>query len=224
MKHIILLMCFSFMLSGLNAQDCKVLLKDINQSYSGDCKKGKADGKGIAKGKDSYEGEFKKGYPDGKGIYTWSNGDVYEGEFKKGQKNGQGKLTYKTNTTKDSIVIGFWKKDTYIGVYEKPYKKIDNSQNVTSVRFTRMDDKMNAVRIYIRKDNSPVLNPNATIVLQSGSFQDIRNQKDFIELTNVTYPLKFRATYELEYVEVEIYQFGSWKVQMEIEHIKGLGN
>ena len=66
-------------------------MKDINQSYTVDCKKGKADGKGLAKGKDIYKGEFKKGYPEGEGIYTFSNGDVFEGEFKKGAKNGPGK-------------------------------------------------------------------------------------------------------------------------------------
>ena len=44
---------------------CKVLMKEISGSYSGECKKGLADGKGEAKGVDRYIGAFKKGLPDG---------------------------------------------------------------------------------------------------------------------------------------------------------------
>ena len=45
----------------LSQAQCKVLLEAVSGEYEGGCKKGKADGKGIAKGTDSYEGEFKKG-------------------------------------------------------------------------------------------------------------------------------------------------------------------
>lgn len=68
------------------AQDCKVLLKPINKSYTGDCKKGKAEGKGTAKGIDNYVGDFKKGLPNGEGTYVWANGDTFTGIFSKGKK------------------------------------------------------------------------------------------------------------------------------------------
>ena len=51
---------------------CQVKLDAINVSYTGECKKGYANGHGEAKGeKDSYKGGFKKGLPHGFGIYTW---------------------------------------------------------------------------------------------------------------------------------------------------------
>ena len=37
-------------------ETCKVLKPEISGSYLGDCKKGLANGKGIARGTDGYEG------------------------------------------------------------------------------------------------------------------------------------------------------------------------
>jgi len=224
MKKIVLIYCFCFTAISLSAQDCKVLLKNINQTYTGDCKKGKADGNGTATGVDQYTGSFKKGYPDGKGVYTFKDGSVFKGTFKKGKREGEGIMTYKIAAAQDSLVEGFWKKDSYVGRYEKPYKKIDNSPNVTAVRFTNIDKNQQKVRLYIRKDNFPVPNSMANIVVHHGTFKDIRNQKDYVELTNVTFPLKFRATYQGNFIEVELFQAGLWNVQMTIENIRGLEN
>ena len=44
-------------------------MKEIQGTYEGDCKDGKASGKGNAIGEDTYEGNFKNGYPDGTGKY-----------------------------------------------------------------------------------------------------------------------------------------------------------
>jgi hypothetical protein len=77
------------------AQDCSVEKAEIKGSYSGDCKKGKANGKGKAAGTDSYEGDFRAGLPDGNGTYKWSNGNEYTGAFAKGLKEGRGTLVYK---------------------------------------------------------------------------------------------------------------------------------
>ena len=49
-------------------EPCKVLMAGIDASYEGDCKKGKASGKGRASGTDLYIGEFKNGLPHGNGI------------------------------------------------------------------------------------------------------------------------------------------------------------
>ncbi len=39
------------------------MLETINEAYTGDCKKGKAQSsEGTAKGADSYKGQFKKGF------------------------------------------------------------------------------------------------------------------------------------------------------------------
>ncbi|UMB60829.1 hypothetical protein MHL31_01120 [Lutibacter sp. A80] len=197
-------------------------MKSINKTYTGDCKKGKANGMGTANGEDSYVGLFKKGYPEGKGVYTWKNGNSFEGNFKKGKKTGPGKMIYKTATLKDSIVTGFWKNDTYLGLYETPYKKIDNSQNVTGVRFTKSEDNIKRVRLYVREDNILIRNPQITIVVHNGLYQELRAQSDFVELTNATFPLKLRATYGREFIEIEILEPGNWDVRVSIENIKGL--
>ncbi len=81
-----------------NATQCRVLDKDIQGTYTGDCKNGLAEGYGVSIGKDKYEGYFHKGALNGKGKYTWGKGqwegDVYEGDWKNGMKHGTGKYTY----------------------------------------------------------------------------------------------------------------------------------
>lgn len=79
-------------------EKCYVSDPDINSFYSGECKDGMANGKGVAKGRDTYEGEFKDGSPHGFGIYTWGAssewaGDVYEGEWKNDTRTGAGQYT-----------------------------------------------------------------------------------------------------------------------------------
>lgn len=94
--------------------ECKVLLKDLQGTYTGDCKKGLANGEGTAKGKDTYSGEWKKGLPNGHGKYTWATGETYEGEWSKGLKNGHGVYQFKYKN-KDTLVEGIWKNDIYQG-------------------------------------------------------------------------------------------------------------
>ena len=80
--------------SDFEATSCKVLIKEISDSYKGDCIDGLADGNGEAKGIDIYKGKFKEGLPEGKGKYTYQNGNVFTGNFKKGLKHGEGKFDY----------------------------------------------------------------------------------------------------------------------------------
>src|SRR6266852_3028718 len=120
-KHFFFVATFASLLSmPCKAQDCSVTLPALTGKYDGECKNGKAEGTGKVVGDDSYEGTFKAGLPDGKGKYTWKNGDSYDGQWTKGLKNCDGVMRYKL-AEKDSIVTGFWKKDKYIGLYEKPY-------------------------------------------------------------------------------------------------------
>jgi hypothetical protein len=121
------------------AQDCKVLLEPLTGTYEGECKSDKANGKGKAVGKDSYEGEFKAGYPEGKGIYTWSNKDWFDGIWKKGQKEGDGEMHLTFGGTRDSVITGFWKKDKYVGKFEKAYKINSQSQAIQNVNITKME-------------------------------------------------------------------------------------
>jgi hypothetical protein len=143
----ILLLAPGEMVFSQAKSDCKVLLESLAGSYEGDCKKGLANGKGKAIGKDSYEGEFKKGFPEGKGVYTWSNGDVYSGSFKKGLKQGDGKLVYNPDKYSDSILTGFWKDDIYYGLFEDPYKVLSKSGPVNRVIVRRLGNAPHDIRI-----------------------------------------------------------------------------
>ncbi|MBK8494067.1 MAG: hypothetical protein IPL50_02955 [Chitinophagaceae bacterium] len=88
MKKLIFLLFLTFTIKTLSAQTptCTVLLDSLKGTYEGECKNGKANGKGKAVGINTYDGEFKNGYPEGKGKYTWSNGDYYYGGWKKDRK------------------------------------------------------------------------------------------------------------------------------------------
>jgi hypothetical protein len=120
---------------------CNVDMESLKGEYKGDCKKGLAHGIGKACGDDCYEGEFKKGLPHGEGIYTWSNGDKYEGIFIKGKKDGKGKLIYNPlRFDKDSLLIGYWSDDKYIGVYSKPYEVLSFTSPVNRIVIRKVAD------------------------------------------------------------------------------------
>jgi len=65
----------------------------------------------------TYVGDQKNGQPDGMGVLTDTSGNVFKGNFKKGKKEGYGELTYKTVFDKDSTLVGYWKKDQFVGYY-----------------------------------------------------------------------------------------------------------
>lgn len=115
-KNVVLsILFFCFCLFAYSQKpDWSVLKKELVGSYVGDIKKGLANGKGTATGQDSYTGDFKKGLPDGQGEYTDSKGNVYRGSFRNGLKEGHGILTLKGESN-DSVVIGYWDFDKYIG-------------------------------------------------------------------------------------------------------------
>lgn len=122
-------------------QSCEVRVKDIQGVYTGDCVDNKANGKGKSVGTDEYEGDFKNGYPDGKGMYTWKDGHYYIGFFKKGNKDGQGDMYYEGSKGEDSVITGFWKKDIYVGEYEKPFIVQSMSSHISKVECHLIDKK-----------------------------------------------------------------------------------
>ncbi len=202
------------------AQECKVLKKGIDQKYSGDCKRGKAHGEGIAEGSDTYSGDFKKGLPEGYGIYTWKNGDVYEGEWDNGEMDGKGKFTHHEGT----VEIGYWKKGEYSGQYEEPFEEIDKSQNVSSYSIVQRDREDQSIRLYLKEDQNSVRNPTANVVMHHGNYTTLVNSFDFIELEDVIFPFKAKVYFGGQFIEFEIFNKGSWDVTTNITNIKGLEN
>jgi hypothetical protein len=128
---------------------CTVKMKEIQGTYVGDCKEGKASGKGKAIGEDTYEGYFKNGYPDGTGKYTWKNGDWYEGAFKNGIKEGMGTMHFVSLTNKDSSITGFWKNGAYAGLYENAYKVISRTYLVGSATIQELKTNTTPFQIEI---------------------------------------------------------------------------
>lgn len=125
----IILVIFAIHFSNAQEGTCKVLKPEIAGKYSGECKKGLANGKGIAEGTDTYEGKFKDGLPNGQGKYKYANGDVYEGEFKSGMKSGDGKFTFRY-LGKDSTYLGIWDKDQFIKKVVPPAYIVTQKANV----------------------------------------------------------------------------------------------
>ena len=174
----------------LSQKDCKVLLPSISTTYVGKCKKGKAHGKGIAKGIDTYEGRFYKGLPNGIGTYSWASGDEHIGKWEFGKREGEGIYKFKYNG-KDSIQAGIWKNDSYMGPIPPP-PSILQSRNIQNFSFNKYGD-LNKLSIEIYMNgaiNSTV--ENLVILSTNGSYQNIGRT---IVFSSIVYPATFKITY-----------------------------
>lgn len=218
------------------AQDCKVLLKPISGVYDGDCKSGKAEGRGKSSGTDYYEGEFKSGLPEGKGVYTWENKDWFDGLWRKGLREGEGVMHFTVGGSKDSSVTGFWKKDQYVGRYEKPYKILSQSQTISTVSVTELkDSRLNEIAIIL----SSVTGGNNTLTSQkNGGAPEAKikltgvdvtkgDYSDYSEipyqpkatkfiLRRVVFPFIAHFRSDTHFVEIAFYQEGNYIVDVNV--------
>jgi len=230
MKQNLLIVVFSFFMFPIFSQECKVMLKDIQETYNGDCKKNLANGEGLAKGRDMYKGEFKNGYPDGKGKYNWENGDWYDGEWKNGKQNGKGEMHIKRADNIDSIITGFWKTGAYKGQYEKPYEVSNASFDIAKVTVSaKKKSTENEILVVAKNVGVTPLSANSSvnkkptinsIVALSGRFEyqnttTSGSSESGIMLGGVEFPIKIKIYTGSDSVEVAIYEAGSWKVEIE---------
>jgi len=217
--NIILFFLFAFStLAGYCQQECKVLLPALEGTYDGKCKKGLANGKGKAVGKDTYEGQFVKGLPSGKGTYYWANGDVYEGEWLFGKREGKGIFTFKYDG-KDSVLAGLWQSGEYTGpVPAKP--RVTYMANVDRYTFLKYGYNQNRVLITLMQNGS--VNKGITglrTITNSGTNVELGNSFGYnyivfpvtIKVSYTTYNKLRTATY-LAIFEFTISEPGDWEV------------
>jgi hypothetical protein len=230
-KNTSLLLIASFLFyTETISQNCKVEKEELKGTYTGDCKKGKANGKGKATGVDSYEGDFISGLPHGKGSYTWKNGDVYTGEFIKGLKDGEGKMIIKLSDNRDSLIEGYWQNDKYTGLKEKPWRLIFKSKLVTESEVEYKDHHFNKITFVITNtsggsklvegDEMPRLKVDE-VIPQRGNFgrlfvNDIHAKKTESLIEDINFPFRFRAIIGTEEVEMEFIRPGNYIVTLRI--------
>ena len=107
-------LALSLCVSAANAQvpaKCFVSDPELQGSYVGGCKDGKAQGQGRAEGSAAYVGEFHQGKKHGRGVKTWPWGDRYEGGFANDTRNGFGLYVWASG----DAYAGPWKDDAVAG-------------------------------------------------------------------------------------------------------------
>jgi hypothetical protein len=224
--------------SLLKAQDCEVSLPSINKNYSGDCKKGLANGIGKAEGESvTYEGEFKKGLPNGEGKLEFKDGRLFKGEWKNGDVYGYGELTHSDGTVQSGYFKGTIENFRYLGEDKASligYKilKTERLDNATN-SFVNSDPNGNSVTIKIFENNIRQITNFEILEITSGIIQLITNEGGRLsaEIVNVVFPITLGMRYILPYgtqdttlpegvtnlnsprqMEFTIYEPGQWTV------------
>ena len=217
---------------GAYTQTCEVDKESLKGTYTGDCKKNKAHGKGKAVGADTYEGEFKNGVPDGQGTYTWSNKNVFAGKYIKGLREGKGIMTIKFEGRQDSVIEGFWKKDAYIGKYEKPWIVHSKTGSVREVEVEFIADPIRKIKIVVTnttggaQTSSGATMPRYTVdnvQVLKGHYDRMTSQESHLKssettLMEVTFPIRLKLNIAREEVEIEFLEAGSYIVNISINN------
>ncbi len=175
----------------------------------------------------TYVGDQKNGQPDGIGVMTDTSGNVFKGSFKKGKKEGYGELKYRTIFDKDSTLVGYWKKDQYVGFFEYPYKIISKSYMVSNANITTepANPSGNIIEVSVESvsGGSATLSgemPKPTLtehIFNKGSFQEMfprtnqqkRNSNIF---QNVIFPIQAVFKFGGEDVTVELNETKNYKI------------
>lgn len=217
----IIILCVLFWGQCIYAQqtDCKVNLPSISGTYSGGCRKGLAQGKGVATGTDRYEGQFRNGLPDGRGTYTWADGTVYSGQWLNGVREGRGKMIYIT-AKGDSVITGYWKNNLYAGIQLVTPYNIKSNIGVSRYLFNQINDKGSEVTIKLYLGS--MVNSDVTSFSVASDSGDEFQQGTITGIEHARFPLdiilKYRTWNQLRTAQHNvIFEFtitdpGKWEV------------
>lgn len=210
--------------SAFAQESCKVLLESITGTYTGECSKGKANGKGKSVGIDTYEGLFKNGFPDGEGMYIFKDGHYYMGSFEKGKMEGAGKMYFEAANGQDSVISGFWKKNAYAGAFEKPYKIHDVTSEVGRVEVTKAG-KGSSLTIELKSMSGGMgatfMAAMTDVRVQSGNYLTRATSRltnaEITTFKDITFP--FRATFVFggATVDIEFYEAADYRMTVPIQ-------
>jgi hypothetical protein len=232
MQKLIPLLCiamFASLKSFSQQQICEVSIQAIKGTYTGNCDKGKANGTGKSIGTDIYEGEFKKGYPDGYGKYTWENKSYYEGYWKRGLREGKGTMHFIYENGTDSALTGFWKKDKFVGFYEKPFIINNTSSRISKVDCKVISNERNNIKMTFHQlfSASTMDAPMSVAELRSitvvegtyyTKFNQVLGNNSVTYIQQVSFP--FTAKFYMnngEEFEIRFQEPGEWDVYVDIK-------
>ena len=175
----------------------------------------------------TYVGDQKNGQPDGIGVMTDTSGNVFKGSFKKGKKEGYGELKFRTIFDKDSTLVGYWKKDQYVGFFEYPYKIISKSYMVSNANITTepANPSGNIIEVSVESvsGGSATLSgemPKPTLTehtFNKGSFQEMfprtnQQKRNSYIFQNVIFPILAVFKFGGEDVTVELNETKNYKI------------
>ena len=222
MKHSKRLLAFTMLFAisnSLIAQECIVALDALKGTYEGSCKYGRAFGEGKAFGIDSYTGEFKDGYPDGQGKYVWKNMNYYSGNMKKGLRDGKGEMHYLL-ADKDSAVVGYWKKDKYVGLYEKPFEVKAMSSRINKVNCRIADKDGEDININVSRITPGIAVIN-DVAIVSGNYYKFNSRTlsnmSTTRIQKVIFPLRIIITFNTgDTAEIIFYEKADYDVEVQV--------
>jgi hypothetical protein len=175
----------------------------------------------------TYVGDQKNGQPDGMGVLTDTSGNVFKGNFKKGKKEGYGELTYKTIFDKDSTLVGYWKKDQYVGYYEYPFKIISKSYMISnaSISAEPANPSGNIIEVSVESvsGGSATLSgemPKPTLtdhIFNKGSYQEMfartnQQKRNIYIFQNVIFPIQAVFRFGGEDITVDFNEKKNYKL------------
>ncbi len=184
-------------------------------------------GQDNTKKETNYVGDQKNGLPDGKGVLTDTIGNVFKGSFRKGKKEGYGELTIKNNYGKDSTLVGYWKKDQYLGLYEFPYKIVSKSYMISnaSISYEPANPSGNIIEVSVESVSGgsatlsgempkPVMSEH---IFNKGSYQEMfartnQQKRNVYIFQNVLFPVIAVFRFRNEDIIVEFNETKNYKL------------